>query len=227
MLSAFAKALAQFGDPAFRRPLLISLALAVLLFAALWAGVGFLLTRTALSEIGWLELTFDALGGLAAIVLTFILFPGVAGAILSLFADRIIAAVEARYYPGLPPPRAQSFVEQALLALRFLGIVVVLNVAVLPLYLIPFANILVFYGMNGYLLGREYFEMVAPRRLDAAERHELWRRRRPEFIFAGGAIAFVSTLPFVNFAAPALAAAAMTHLVETYRRSVPLAPGSA
>ena len=104
-------------------------------------------------------------------------------------------------------------------ALRFLAIVIVFNLAVLPLYLIPFANVLVFYGLNGYLLGREYFEMVASRRLDRPAQKGLWRRHRVGFLLAGVVVAFVSTLPLVNFAAPVLAAAAMTHLVETYRRS--------
>ncbi len=224
MIPAFARALAQLGDPALRRPIVASLALAALVFAALWLAVWFLLTRTALSQFGWIETTLDVLGGLAAIVLTFVLFPGVVAAILALFAENIIAAVEQRYYPSLPPPRAQPVAEQISLALRFLAIVVVLNLAALPLYFIPGVNALVFYGLNGYLLGREYYEMVAPRRLANGPRRELWRRRRFGFVLAGAVIAFISTLPFVNLLAPVLAAAAMTHLFESYRHAVPPGP---
>lgn len=220
MISAFAKALAQLGDPAFRRPIAWSLALAALVFAGLWATIWLVLTHTAISDLRWIDMTVDVLGGLAAIVLTFVLFPGVVAAILPLFADRIIAAVEARHYPDLPPPRAPSLAEQAAMALRFLAMVVILNLAALPLYLVPVVNALVFYGLNGYLLGREYFEMVAPRRLDSESRRVLWRRRRLGFVLAGVAFAFVSTLPLVNLLAPVLAAATMTHLVESYRRQV-------
>ncbi len=102
--------------------------------------------------------------------------------------------------------------------------VVVLNLAALPLYLIPVVNALVFYGLNGYLLGREYFEMVAPRRLEMEPRRVLWRRRRLGFVLAGVAFAFLSTLPLVNLLAPVIAAAAMTHLVESYRRPLALGP---
>jgi CysZ protein len=221
MLAAFAKALAQFGDPAFRRPLMRSLVGAVLVFATLWLALGYVLAHTTLSEIAWLELVFEVLGGLAAVVLTFILFPGVVAAILSLMIDGVIEAVEVRHYPHLPPPRAQPLAAQIGGALRFLATVVVFNLAVLPLYLIPFVNLLVFYGLNGYLLGREYFEMVAPRRLGRPAQMGLWRRHRLGFLLAGVVIAFVSTLPLVNLVAPVLAAAAMTHLVETYRRSQP------
>lgn len=226
MISALAKTLGQLGDPAFRRPVGWSLVLAALVFAALWLALWLLLSRTALSEIGWIEVVLDTLGGLAAIVLTFVLFPGVVAAILSLFVDRIIAAVEARHYPELPPPRGQPWSEQITSALRFGALVIGLNVAVLPLYLIPVLNVLVFYGMNGYLLGREYFDMVAPRRLEIGPRRELWRYRRSGFVLAGVAIAFVSTLPFINLVAPVLAAALMTHLVETYRRSLPHRPAA-
>ena len=224
MIPAFARALAQLSDPAFRRTIGLSLALAALVFAALWAVVWFLLTRTALSELGWIEATLDVLGGLAAIVLTFVLFPGVVAAILSLFADNIIGAVERRHYPSLPPPRSVSVAEQVSLALRFLALVIALNLLALPLYFIPILNALVFYGLNGYLLGREYYEMVAPRRLAREPRRELWRRRRFGFVLAGAVIAFISTLPVINLLAPVLAAAAMTHLVESYRRGLPTGP---
>lgn len=227
MIPAFAKALGQLGDPAFRRPIVWSFALAAVVFAALWLSVWFVLTHTAISELRWIDTTVDVLGGLAAVVLAFVLFPGVMAAILSLFADRIIGAVEARYYPGLPPPRAQPLAEQIGTALRFLLMVVVLNLAALPLYLVPVVNALVFYGLNGYLLGREYFEMVAPRRLEMEPRRVLWRRRRPGFVLAGVAFAFLSTLPLVNLLAPVLAAAAMTHLVESYRRPLALGPAHA
>jgi uncharacterized protein involved in cysteine biosynthesis len=218
MLPAFALALAQFGDPAFRRPLGRSLAGAIVVFAGLWLFLGCVLAYTTLSEIAWLEFAFEVLGGLAAIVLTFILFPGVAAAILSLMIDGVIDAVETRHYPQLPPPLIRPLATQIAAALRFVAVVVVFNLAVLPLYLIPLVNLLVFYGLNGYLLAREYFEMVAPRRLDWDAQRALWRRRRLGFVLAGVVIAFVSTLPLANLLAPVLAAATMTHLVETYRR---------
>jgi CysZ protein len=227
MIFAFARAFGQLSDPAFRRAIGWSLALAVLVFAGLWLSVWLVLTHTAITELGWIDTTVDVLGGLAAVLLAFVLFPGVVAAILSLFAERVIGAVEARHYPGLPPPREQPLSEQIATALRFLAMVVALNLAALPLYLVPVVNALVFYGLNGYLLGREYFEMVAPRRLEMEPRRVLWRRRRVGFVLAGVAFAFLSTLPLVNLLAPVVAAAAMTHLVESYRRPLALGPAYA
>jgi len=218
MITAFARALRQFDDPAFRRPLWRGLALALVIFGALWGLMWLLLTRTQFFETVWLDWATQALGGLAVIILTFILFPTVAAAILSLFLDSVITAVERRHYPGLPPPRQPGFGELAAGAARFIVVAVGLNLICLPLYLIPGLNLVVFYGLNGYLLGREYFEMVAPRRLLPEAARALWRRYRLMAIIAGAVIAFISLLPLINLVAPVVAAAAMTHLVEGWRQ---------
>lgn len=217
MLTAFARAFAQLGDPAFRRPLLLGLAGAALVFAALWTGLGVALAQTRWFDTSWIEGTIDALGGLAALVLTVILYPITAAAILSLFVDQAIAAVETRHYPQLPPPRQAGMAEQLWAVLRLLGLGLVLNLLVLPLYLIPVINLMVFYGLNGYILGREYFEMVAARRLTPEERHRFRRECRFSWFAMGVAIAILATLPVINLIAPLVAAGAMTHGFMAWR----------
>lgn len=221
LLQAFARALAQFRDPRFRQPLWWSLGLAALVFVLLWAGLAALLAHTRFFETVWLEWAVEALGGLAAIALTIILFPGVALAALSLFLERVVEAVEARHYPGLPLPRRLTLAEVLPGLARFLALSVVLNLLALPLYLVPILNVVVFYVLNGYLLGREYYEMVAPRRLEPPQASRLWRERRGWAFGAGVLIAIASTLPMVNLAAPVAGVAAMTHLVEDWRRQKP------
>lgn len=220
MFAAFARALGQFDDPAFRRPLAWSVALSMLVFAGLLAGVWVLITRTAFFETFWLNAVVDALGGLAALVLTVLLFPGVVAAILSLFLDRVIAAVERRHYPHLPPAREAPLAEQIGGALKFLAVVIIANLIVLPLYLIPIVNLVVFALLNGYLLAREYYGTVAPRRLAVEGQGRLWRQRRATFILSGIILALAAAVPLVSFVVPVVAAAVMTHLVEAYRASV-------
>jgi len=222
MISAFLRAVAQLADPAFRRPLWLSLGLSLAVFAALWTAVGIVLARTAVFELVWLDWAVDALGGLATLVLTWILFPAVATAILSLFLERVVRAVEARHYPDLPPPRVQPFAEAARGALAFLAVAVAANLLVLPLYLVPGVNLVAFAVLNGYLLGREYFGLVAPRRLDAEAARRMWRHVRLSAVLTGSAIAVLASVPLINLAAPVIAAAAMTHRFESWRR----APGN-
>lgn len=216
MIAAFARAVAQLGDPAFRRPLALGLAGSVLVFAGLWTGMALLLTRTRLFENPWLDTTLDAFGGLATLILTFLLYPAIVAAIMGLFLDGAIAAVEARHYPGHPAPRAVGMGEQLGLAARLILKAVVLNLIALPIYLVPGLNLVVFYTLNGYLLGREYFEMVAQRRLDPTALRGLWRDRRAAILITGAGVAFISTIPLVNLVAPLVAAAAMTHQVMSW-----------
>lgn len=216
MLSAFARAVAQLSDPAFRRPLLLGLAGAIAVFAALWTLIGFVLARTTLFQNSWIEGTVDALGGLAAVVLTFLLYPAVVALVMSLFLDSAVEAVETRHYPGLMPPRRTGVAEQVWTAVRLTSAALVLNIVALPLYLVPGVNLVVFYGLNGYILGREYFEMVALRRLDPAATRRLRGDRRLSVLVVGVAIALLSTLPVINLVAPLLAIATMTHRVQSW-----------
>ena len=218
MLAAFLRAVAQLGDPAFRRPLLLGLLGAGAALAGLWVGMGVLLTRTRLFDSPWLDLPIDALGGLATLVLTILLYPAVVAALMSLFLDRAIDAVEARHYPGIPPSRPVGLVEQLGGALRLVAAALVLNLLALPIYLIPGVNLMVFYTLNGYLLGREYFEMVAQRRLDPSALRHLRRLRRAGIFLSGVIVAFISTIPLVNLVAPLVAVAAMTHQVMSWTR---------
>ena len=216
MIRDFSRAAGQIGDPAFRRPLVLGLLLSALVFIALWVGVWLVLRHTHLFQVGWLNTVIAALGELAAFGLAYLLYPGVVGAVTSLFLDQAIAAVEMRHYPALPPPRRIGIGEQVIRAVRLLILTVVLNLLVLPVYLVPAINLLVFYTLNGYILGREYYEMVAPRRADPEGVRRLWRDHRWAWIVMGAAIAFLSTLPVINLIAPLLGAAAMVHRIANW-----------
>jgi uncharacterized protein involved in cysteine biosynthesis len=218
MFAAFARAAAQLGDPAFRRVLWTGLAIAAAVFALLWGAVGWLLAHTALFEVLWLETALDVLGGLAVLVLTWLLFPAVASVALSFYLERVAEAVEARHYPGLPPPRVQSVGETSVAGARFLAVSLLLNLAALLFLVVPPVFPFVFYAVNGYLLSREYYELVALRRLPADRARTVRVAFQGRLVLAGVAIAFLLTVPVVNLVTPLLATAAMVHLVEGWRR---------
>jgi uncharacterized protein involved in cysteine biosynthesis len=224
MIRSLARAASQLPDPPLRRLLLASLGLAaacfVVLLAALWFALPWVGALLPASAPQWLRTTIEFVAGAGAVVLSIVLFPGVVMAIQSgLMTERICAAVEARHYPGLPAARSQPVGEAVAMALRFLGATIALNLLVLPLYFVPLVNVVAFAAVNGYLVARESFEAVAPRRLDAAGMDRLWRARRARFWAAGAALALVMAVPVLNLAGALLAAAAMTHLVEEARRA--------
>jgi uncharacterized protein involved in cysteine biosynthesis len=109
--------------------------------------------------------------------------------------------------------------------LRFAAVALLLNVALLPVYLVtlffPPLYFLVFYLVNGYLLGREYFELVAYRRIEERAADEFRRAYRGRLTLAGVVIALILTIPVVNLIAPIVATAFALHLFEAMRRGRP------
>jgi uncharacterized protein involved in cysteine biosynthesis len=120
--------------------------------------------------------------------------------------------VEARYYPGLPPVAGLGLGQQAADALRFFGLVVAANLLALVVYLAaaplaPFA----FWLVNGFLLGREYFQLVAMRRLERPAAAALARRHFWRIWMLGTAMVVPMSVPLLNLVVPILGVAVFTH----------------
>lgn len=227
MISDLSKAISQIGDPRFRSVMLKTAGVAFLVLILLWIGLWYGLSAIPL---GWAEGSWFAepLGWLVAVawfggfVLSWILFPVISSAVIGLFVEDIVDAVEERHYPDLPVARPQPLPEVVWLSVKFMLLALVLNLIFLPLYLIlPALNLLIFYGLNGYLLGREYFELVAFRRHTPREAQTLRRRNRARTFLDGVVFTFLLTIPLVNLVAPILSAATMTHQYHRIRARDP------
>jgi len=230
MSRALFKAIAQLSDARFRGLVWRALAIALAVFAGLWALAWWGVEAGGAALAAWLGADswwgtavewLVALGGLAGVlVASFLLFPAVMGLAQQFYLEDAAARVEARHYPDLPPTAGQPLLEGVKDGVELALATVAVNVIALPIYLllVPPVNVIVFYGVNGYLLGREYFEVVAVRRLDRARVKALRRAHRGRVIAAGVVIAVLMTLPGVNLLAPVIAAAFMVHVVERIRR---------
>lgn len=213
MFSAIAKTLGQLNDPPIRRVIAKTLGLAILGFI-LFVVLIYLLIGWLAGLSGWLEGLAQVGGGIGAFVVAWLLFPSVAAAIAGIFADEVIDAVEARHYPHLPPAKPVPVLVAALDGLKLAAIAVVANFLALPFLLVLPVYVLITWGVNGWLLGREYFEMVAFRRMDRARARDLHRRHNRTFTIAGVMIAVCLTIPIVNLLAPVLGAAFMVHVAQ-------------
>jgi CysZ protein len=223
MVDAFFRACRDMLSPRQFGSLLLSLAISALAFAALWAGASWLLGAAHPFGTAWLDAPVTLLGSLAILWLAWLLFPAAAIVVQGFFLEGVVAALERRHYPWLKPARGLRLGEVLLSTLSLSLLMVVGNLLLLPVYLFwPMVNLLLFYGFNGWLLGRQYFELVALRRLAANERRRLWRRERARFLLAGLAIAVLFSLPVVGLAAPIFAAAFMLHvfIAATTRQAV-------
>ena len=214
-------ALSQLGDRRFRRVFFLGIALALALLIGFTAAFVWFtdwlvpeeLWLPVLGEVRWVN---DLLSWGAAFLLlflsTFLMIP-VASAITSLFLDEVADAVEARHYLNLPRTQPVPFGDALRDTVNFLGVLLLANI--LALFVYVFVNVaasLVFWAMNGFLLGREYFTMVAMRWVGRAEAKKL----RKEFVgtiwVAGALMAVPLTIPLLNLVVPILGAATFTHL---------------
>jgi uncharacterized protein involved in cysteine biosynthesis len=221
MLAALSKTLGQITDPRIRSILWKTLLLALSLFILLFMGVGVVLSEIQFFAIGWLESTLELLGGIATLVLAWILFPSVVVLILSFFLENVAQAVENRHHPDLGPARVQPWREVVVIAVKFALITIVLNILALPLYILLYfvgIGIVLYYLLNGYLLGREYFELVALRRLEAEDANTLRQAFSGQIVLCGTLIAFLSSLPLINLLAPVIGIMLMVHTVADLRR---------
>ena len=226
ILSDFLKSVAQFDDPKFRRVLWrgMGLTIALLIAACLLVNFGInqlLSSAWAANLIGdqsWLGALINIGGVLFTIALSIWLMVPVTSAIIALFLDEVAQAVEARHYPHLPKQTATKLQDQILVGIRFLGILLLANVGALILSMIvPLLAPFVFWATNGYLMGREYFQMAAMRRLPRAQAQELFQRHQGSIWTAGVLMAIPMSIPLVGLFIPILGAATFTHQFERLR----------
>ena len=222
MLGLFFRSFSELLQPEARSLLLRSLLWSIGALALLCAGIWVFLATTQLFDTAWLEDTVDIAGGLGALVLAFILFPAVVGLVSSLFLDEIADAMEVRHYPGQKGTREISVGENLAVAARFTGLVLLLNLLALPVYAVllffPPGFIVFSALLNGYLMGREYFELVALRHMEPAAARAAFRRNRSRLSVAGAVIAVMLSIPLVNLLAPIVATGFMVHLFADMRR---------
>ena len=223
MFSALSRAFAQLPRPEMRGPLIRAVLWACLAFAALWSALAVLIHHQLVREARWVEILAGLLGGFAAPVVTWLLFPSVVLMILGCYSEAIIQAVERQYYPNLATPSQSRQMANLWSGIRLAFIGLVLNIVALPVYLLfPGLNLVLFLGLNGYLLGREYFDVVALRRVDWRAAQRLWRDHRITFILSGVVAAGLFALPVINLVAPIIGLAAAVHLVERLRGPDPV-----
>ena len=168
-----------------------------------------------------LEFFTDLFGVALVLFLSYLLFPSVVYLIVSFFSEDVALAVETELYPYLPEPRKQGKREIIVVTIKFVAISLVLNILAIPIYAVLFpVSPFVFYALNGYLMGREYFELAALRRVNSVEAQFLRRTYRGQLFLAGTVIAFMMTIPIVNFIAPVISVAVMVNLVEVWRNTL-------
>ncbi|WP_299287081.1 EI24 domain-containing protein [uncultured Tateyamaria sp.] len=232
IITSFFAALGQIGDARFRRVLLLGVALTVALLIAATSGLVWLigsLTADSVSvpwvgTITWLDDIVSWGSFFLFFGLSIFLMMPVASAITSMFLDEVAQAVEDRHYPHLAPANSVPISDAVVDTLNFLGVLIVANLLALILYVFfaPLAPF-IFWGLNGFLLGREYFTLAAMRRVGRARAKELRRAHIATIWLAGTLMAIPLSIPLINLLIPIIGAATFTHLFHKITKAQ--APG--
>lgn len=221
ILSSIVLALSQLGDLRFLRVLVLGVLLSAGLLVGLYFGLsGFLdwllpdsLTLPWIGTINWLEAAANW-GTLALMLVAsiFLMVP-VAALFAGLFTESIADAVEDRHYPTLAPAQPEPLAAALWGTVRFFLVILVANLLALFFYLIagPFGPA-VFWLVNGYLLGREYFETVAIRRIGRQRARAMRKSNALTVWLMGALMAAPLTVPLLSLFVPVVGVATFTHL---------------
>lgn len=214
MLAAAIKSFSQVFQPEYRAILWKSLGLTIGLLAVLWIVIQGLFAGFVTLPYPWLETALGILTGLGAFIgLGFLIAPASA-IFVAFYQDDIAELVERHDYPLDPAGKAMPLLQGLTIAAKFLGVVLLGNLLALVLLLVPGINIFAFFAVNGYLLGREFFEFAAMRFMSPEGARAL-RRANGGLIFVGGLlIALVLSVPIVNLVTPIFATIFMVHMFK-------------
>ncbi len=158
---------------------------------------------------GVLQMVLLFMGTAFMFVLGYFAFAGIHAAFLGIFIDDIFDAVKARHYPNLELLPAPSIGKGIIFSTRFICFSLLINMIAFPFFLIgwfiPPIGIAMQICLNGYLLGKEYGQLLA-------FRIQPNRENKKESYFQNGAFAAcLWMIPVLNLFAPVLLAASVMH----------------
>jgi CysZ protein len=159
--------------------------------------------------LGYVSTAGEFVASVAVVVLAIALSPAISMIVGGLLFD--IAAERVEKKIGAPKARAVPLPEGIWNGVRIAIPALLLNLLAIPLYFIPVLNAVVFYTLNGFLMGREYATITAARHMSYAQAVALRKRH-------GGAVFMVGlACSVIPFFAPLVGASAMTRLMQTAR----------
>jgi len=218
MLKSAFRALGDLFSPEFRSVLFKALGLTIALFIAVLIIAEMLIASFTHFSWPWADRLVEMGTGLALLVAFFFLMSPVTAAFAGLFLDQIAERVEERHYPLDPRGTALPASRAILISIQFFIVVLVVNLAVLPMVFFG-VGAFVLVAANAYLIGREYFEMVAMRHMPLEEARMLRKENSPTVFIAALLPAFMTIVPFLNLAVPLFSTAYFTHLFKSVQAS--------
>jgi len=198
------------------RPKLVALmflcaCLALVVVVVMVGGITWGAAQLITLEKGWLDTLINWMAGIVLGIGGWFMLPVLVILIAGAFQDTTIHKVESVEYPDEVRQGEPRFWPDVVHDIRFTLKALLLNIMVLPFYLIGIGFLLTVL-LNSYLLGREFFESAAGYHLGKADARQLGRRNRKIVYGSGLMITLISLMPFLNLFAPIVAIVWMVHL---------------
>ena len=215
LLKSAQLAIIQLFSKPFRKVLWRSIGYTILLLVVAWFIIESVVSTILLPYLGpwpWVATAMVWLLGTGMFVGAGFLIAPVSAMFAGIFLDDVALEVESKHYPNDPPGRELPISAAVWLAAKFTVLVIIANLLALLLVLLPGINMMIFFFLNGFLLGREFFQFAAMRFADEEDVLAL-RKANEGVIFLGGmVIAGFMAVPLLNLATPIFAAALMVHI---------------
>jgi len=227
MIDAAVKALAQMFTPALRHVLIKAVGLALILIVIIGILLQRLLSALATHGADWAEQTsgfaphaawsalawvLSIMAGLGIITGALFLMPTIAAFIGTFFVDETAEAVEREYYPAEPLGRALPLFRALIEGIKIALLTLIVYFFALPFIFFAGLGVIILFLANGYLLGREYFELAAMRFRPPYEAKAMRKANAAYVFLCGMVIAVFVSIPVVNLATPIFAMAFMVHV---------------
>ena len=222
MISSFLKTFGQINDPKIRKALglatlltLLSIILAVTLGVTLIDRLLDFFSMTLQSWFGkgesWFRGFAQFLGGSLIFLICYMVFAGIHGAFVGIFIDDILDSVHQKHYPEMPWQKPPGFIKSCLFSARLLSLTLALNLLASPLvilaWFVPPVGLFLQIVLNGYLLGKEYGQLVEFR---IPENESV--SPKPRYFLNGMVASIIWIVPILNLLAPILLAGSVLHL---------------
>jgi uncharacterized protein involved in cysteine biosynthesis len=225
MLDAAIKALAQMFSPPFRRVLLKSIGLGLILIVLIGIGLNRLFSWMAAGGATWAEATagghaiWQVLAWILSIAATLgivtgavFLMPAVTAFVGSFFVDEIADEVEREHYPHEAPGKALPLWLAMMEGIKTALLAILVYLFAVPFLFVAGLGLVIMFLANAYLLSREYFLLAAMRFHPPDQAKALRREHRMQIFLGGLFIALFVSIPIVSLATPLFAMAMMVHM---------------
>jgi uncharacterized protein involved in cysteine biosynthesis len=197
-------------SPPFRRVLLKSIGLGLILIVLMGIGLNRVFSWMATTGATWAKRRRRAhrlanpawscrCGTLGIITGALFLMPAVTAFVGSFFVDEIADEVERTHYPNEPPGTALPLFRALIEGINTALLAILVYLCAVPFLFVAGLGLVIMFVANAYLLSREYFLLAAMRFRPPAEAKAMRRAYRGQ-IFCRLLIAMFVSIPIVNLA---------------------------